>query len=283
MPSTQRRIDETDAAPIAPDIIPADWADCVPRAANDATSREKLFAEIRHAAETAAPAVDTTFRASDVSDNPAQKSRARFRARFNRALSVFAFALISAFAAAAWEIHGDTAKQVLANWVTLPAPNASSAAEPAGESTRQPAEQQPTAAASTSPETASGAVLPVEVEQQLQTMARDLAAMGQEIEQLKATIEALKASRQAAIAVPAPVARAPAAPPKPKVTAAPPRPAPAPQGPAHAALPAQAATMLQPAPAAAAPQVYPAQPAAQQPNGEPIVRPPMPLPLSDRY
>ena len=32
-----------------------------------------------------------------------------------------------------------------------------------------------------------------------------------------------------------------------------------------------------------APQAYPPPQATTQPNGEPIVRPPMPLPLSDRY
>src|SRR5213080_343331 len=73
MPSTLRRIDGD--APIAPDIVPADWADCVPvKPTNDAISREKLFAEIRHAAEAAAPKVDNTFRATDVNGIPALDS-----------------------------------------------------------------------------------------------------------------------------------------------------------------------------------------------------------------
>ena len=141
MPSTLRRIDDPDAAPIAPDIIPADWADGVPHPANDAQSREKLFAEIRHAAETAAPEVDTTFRASDVSDNPALKSRTRLRGWLKRAFAAFAFALISVFAAAYWERHGDAAKQALANWVPL-ATSTSTATEWAAEPSSQPAEQQ---------------------------------------------------------------------------------------------------------------------------------------------
>src|SRR5689334_7919416 len=121
MPSTLRRIDDPHHAPIAPDIVPADWDDCVPaRPANDADSREKLFAEIRHAAETAAPRVDNTFRATDVNDIPALKNRSRSRAWIKRAVTVFIFALISAVAAAAWKHHGGAATQTLADWVPLP-------------------------------------------------------------------------------------------------------------------------------------------------------------------
>jgi len=79
MPSTLRQIESgPHDAPIAPDIVPADWADCVPAkpANDDAVSREKLFAEIRQAAETVAPKVDNTFRASDVNkpDSPRRPS-----------------------------------------------------------------------------------------------------------------------------------------------------------------------------------------------------------------
>ena len=66
------------------------------------------------------------------------------------------------------------------------------------------------------------------------------------------------------------------------------RPAPAPHPPRPTYPPAMqaAATPPPPAPASAypPPQPYPAPPqATTQPNGEPIVRPPMPMPLSDRY
>lgn len=280
MRSTLSHIDEPHDAPIAPDIVPADWADCVPRPANDATSREKLFAEIRQAAATAAPSVDNTFRASDVSDNPLLKGKVRSRAWIKRAATIFMFALFSAFAAAAWQHNGDAAKQMLASWVPSPAASSSPAAEPADEPAAQPAAEQqpaaePTTAAAAAPvpaETTTSAVaLPPETEQQIQSMARDLAAMGEQIEQLKATIETLKANQQAAVAPATPVVHPPVPPARPKVTAAPPRRAPAPPP------PAQAAAIQPPPPAPPPPQ------ATRQPNGEPIVRPPMPLPLSDRY
>jgi hypothetical protein len=292
MPSTLRRIDDPHDAPIAPDFVPADWADCMSaKPVSDAVSREKLFAEIRHAAETAAPKVDNTFRASDVNDIPVLKNRARSRAWMKRAVTVFVFALFSAFAAAVWKHHGAAATQTLADLVPLPGVSASPAAEPAGEPAAQPATEQQAAAPQPAETPASTAALPPEAEQQIQSMARDLAAMGEQIEQLKATIETLKASQQAAAAPPPPVTRAPAPPPKPKVSALPPRPTPAPHPPRPAYPPAMQAAAVPPPPPAPAAALPPYQPppyspppqATTQPNGEPIVRPPMPMPLSERY
>ena len=289
--------DDPHDAPIAPDIVPADWSGRGPaKPANDATSREKLFAEIRHAAETAAPKVDNTFRATDVNDNPALKKKAALRAWMKRAATVFVFALVSAVAAAAWKHHGSAATQAVANWVPLPAASSSSETEQATEQAAQPTAEQQAAVAPPAAEAATGtASLPPEAEQQIQSMARDLASMGQQIEQLKATIETLKVNQQAAAPPAPPVVRAPAPAPKPKVTALPPRPTPAPHPPRPAYPPAvQAAAVPPPAPAAGpagypppqaypSPQAYPPPQATTQPNGEPVVRPPMPMPLSDRY
>jgi hypothetical protein len=292
MPSTLRRIDDPHDATIAPDIVPADWAGHAPQApANDAISREKLFAEIRHAAETAAPAVDNTFRATDVNDIPARKKKSR--AWIKSAATAFVFALISAFGAAAWKHHGDAATEAAASWVPLlgasssQAGDTSAAGQQNADAATQSATDQPASAAQPA---SNAAALPPEAEQQIQSMTRDLAAMGQQIEQLKATIEALKANQQTAAAAPA--ARAPA--PKPKVSALAPR-APAPP-PVHSPRPAyppamQASAAPPPVAATPPPQAYPAPPPAYtlppqatvQPNGEPIVRPPMPMPLSDRY
>ena len=291
MPSTLRKIDGD--APIAPDIVPADWADCVPtKPASDAISREKLFAEIRHAAETVAPKVDNTFRATDVNDIPALDSSSR--AWIRRAGTVFVFALISVVAAALWKHHGDTARQTVADWVPLSLATSSPTAEPSAEPAGQPAAEQQTVAAQppaveAASRTATG--FPPEAEQQIQSLTRDLAAMTQQVDQLKAQIETLKANQQAAVAPAPPVARAPA-PKPPKVTALPPRPVPVAPPPRPAYPPAtQAAAAAPPPPAATAPppayppaaQAYPPPQPTTQPNGEPIVRPPMPLPLSDRY
>ncbi len=294
MPSTLRQIaDDPHDAPIAPDIVPAEWADCVSqRPANDATSREKLFAEIRHAAATTAPKVDNTFRATDVNDIPALRNRSSARAWIKRAVMAFMFAFVSAIAAAAWKHHGDAATQTLADWVpsvgasSSPATETPAAAEPTTGAAAQRAADQPSDAA----QAASGtAALPPEAEQQIQSMARDLAAMGQQIEQLKATIQQLRANQQAAVAPAPPAARPPALKPaQPKVTALPPRPA-APPPPAYQPRPAyppamQATAVPPPAAATAPPPAYQPPPqATTQPNGEPVVRPPMPMPLSDRY
>lgn len=275
--------DDPHDAPIAPDIVPADWHRS---GRDDAISREKLFAEIRHAAETVAPKVDNTFRASDVNDIPALKDKSRARTWIKRAVTVFVFALMSAFATAAWKHHGDAATEAVASLLPLSGGNASPAAEPAAEADQAPAAQR--AAAPPAETVSSTAAFPPEAEQQIQSLTRDLAAMTQQVEELKATIETLKANQQA-VAAPPPVVRAPA-PPKPKVTAVPPRPAPAPAS--HASRPIyppamQAAAVPPPAAASPAyqppPQPYSPAQATTQPNGEPIVRPPMPMPLQDRY
>src|SRR5262245_3062402 len=169
MPFTLRRIDDPHDAPIAPDIVPADWGDCVPaKPAGDAISREKLFAEIRQAAETAAPKVDNTFRATDVNDIPALKDRSRSRAWMKRALTVFVFALFSAFAAAVWKHHGAAATQTLTDLMPLPGVSASPETAPAGEPAVQPAAQpaveQQAAAPQPAEATTSTAALPPEAE-----------------------------------------------------------------------------------------------------------------------
>ena len=288
MPSTLRQLDdEPHAAPIAPDIVPADWADCVPHPANDATSREKLFAEIRQAAEAAAPKVDNTFRATDVNAIPALDASSR--AWIKRAGTAFTIALIGVVGAAVWQHHGDTATQTLAGLVPVPGVSTSPAAEPAEPAAPSPPPVQPMDATPPATPTASGtAAMPPEAAQQIQSLTRELAAMTQQVEQLKAQIETLKASQQATIApAPPPVARAPAAKPPAHRVALPPRPipmAPPPRA-APAYPPAMQAAAAPPPPAAttAPPPSAPPPQATTQPNGEPIVRPPMPMPLSDRY
>ena len=291
MPSTLRQLDdEPHAAPIAPDIVPADWADCVPHPANDATSREKLFAEIRQAAEAAAPKVDNTFRATDVNAIPALDASSR--AWIKRAGTGFIVALIGVVGAAVWQHHGDTATQTLASLVPVPGVGTSPAVEPAEPAAPPTPPVQPMDVTQPTTPTASGtAAMPPEATQQIQSLTRELAAMTQQVEQLNAQIETLKASQQAAVAPAPPVARAPAAKPPAHRIALPPRPIPVAPPPRAAYPPAMQAAATPPPPAAttAPPPAYQPQPyapppqATTQPNGEPIVRPPMPMPLSDRY
>lgn len=288
MPATLRQLDdEPHAAPIAPDLVPADWADCVPQPANDtASSRERLFAEIRDAAEAAAPKVDSEFRVTDAAGPVALDPSSR--AWIRRAGTAFAIALVGVIGAAVWQNHGETATQAVAS--LIPATSAGASAAP-----EQPAVPPPppvqlmdaTQPATTAP---AAAAVPLEAAQKMQTMARDLAAMTQQVEQLKAQIEALKANQQQAAVAPAQsAARAPAqkpsarrastVPPRP-IPMSPPRAAPAPAAPPT--VQAAASPAASPPPAYQPPQPSPPQ-ATTQPNGEPVVRPPMPMPLSDRY
>jgi hypothetical protein len=114
---------------------------------------------------------------------------------------------IGAGAIALWS-HGDAARQVIAAWAPPPGPISLPAVEnpvppqpspPAVQvSAATPAPPQQVPPAQTVPEDAvSTSALPSPTPTQpLQSMASDLAAMGQEIEQLKASIQQLRASQE---------------------------------------------------------------------------------------
>jgi len=205
--------DPHDGPTIAPDIVPAAWADKVladiKRDAVSRASDQKPAATSGLAAGAAAPSVDTTFRATAADKIQASADRPSGGSWTSRAVVAFMFALCSALAAAAWQHYGHTAKQMIADW----APPFVLAASPASEKTGlteqldSPAVQasaadqaaaQPAAAAQPPDGAApAAAALAPESAQQLQSMARDLAAMGKQVEQLKASIAELKAGQQA--------------------------------------------------------------------------------------
>jgi hypothetical protein len=292
MNPTARLTDPHDAPAIAPDVVSVTWAD---RVLADITRDAKTIQPDRQP-YAPAPAVDTTFRAA-----VPRTSRGKWVAS---ATMAFLFALGSAFAAAGWQHYGDRAKEVVAEWAPIatqflasspPADQAvpvEQAATPADQAAAvdQAAPPATTAAQpvnTTAP--AAAASSPSESAELIQSMARDLAAMGQQVEQLKASIAELKANQQPATPVvartseakpaeirppaPAPVAR-------PKVSAAlpppPPRPAPPPirrPPPVQAGVAAPMPLTYQAPPPPPAP---PAQ-ATARPDEEPVVRPPMPL------
>ncbi|MBX9649431.1 MAG: hypothetical protein K2X57_20525 [Xanthobacteraceae bacterium] len=107
------------------------------------------------------------------------------------------FALGSAVCAAAWQHYGDDAKTVLAQW----APTFALASTPPLEKPAAAAQAAiqaavPDQASAQSPSSVQAVANAVpEPSQALQSMARDLAAMGQQISELKATIEQLKANQ----------------------------------------------------------------------------------------
>jgi hypothetical protein len=297
-----------DARAIAPDIIPTARAD-------------KVLADMTRDAKSHAPdqkpgkesggalAIDTTFRAAAVGNLQAPREKPPAGKWVKNTIMTFMFALCSATAAAAWQHYGDAAKQMVSNWTppftlaasppdqTVPATQPDAAAVQASAADQTP---HPTTSASAQENAASDTAVPSpESSPSIQSMARDLAAMGQQIEQLKADIADLKAGQQSmardvskttektseartqeaktsAIKISAQRARQKlSAPPPPLRSAA-----------AHALRPmpayppAQAAAALPlplVAPSAAPPQPAPPPQIEAAPADEAVMRPPLPL------
>jgi hypothetical protein len=237
----------------------------------------------------------------------------------------FMFALCSAFAAAAWKHNDAAARQMISSWLPPfvlaalpvagePVTDKSAAADqpdtaPVQAAAADQAPAQPASAAQApvqSPDSATPAAAASPVVAALptaptpsppspstqspstQSMARDLATMGQQIEQLKASIEQLKASQAqmsrdiAKNSEPGPRPRASALPPRPIAAMIPPRPIPTPHKPRTAYLPPPP-VITAPQPTYAAPPPLPPpplpQPVASQPIvSQPIVSQPAPLP-----
>jgi hypothetical protein len=318
-----RESDPHDLFAIEPEVTPVAWADKVladiqrdariqlPESAPPVQPPSAGSGTAATAAAAAAPAVDTTFRATAADDThvpdthvpeihvPSDGGVDRpSTGKWTKSLAMLIFAVCSAAAAAAWQHHGDAAKQLISNWVPTFALTSSRPTENTGvvagqsdtpaiqaaaadPSPAQPAPAQPPESAA--PAAAASSAEPA----QLQSMARDLAAMGQQIEQLKASIAELKASQQVAardVAKPSEVKPSEVKPsvpnPRTKMSAAPPRSAAAPaRRPMPAYAPVQAAApapLPQAAPPPSSSQPAPSQQAVDQ-FDEPVVRPPMPL------
>jgi hypothetical protein len=219
-----------------------------------------------------------------------------------------AFAVCSAVAAAAWQTYGDQAQELVGRWMprlALLAPAAdksSPPAQPASSSTQataaenqtQPASAQGAGTDAAAPATAVTAATPDNA-QLLQSMAHDLAAMGQQIADLKASIAQLKAgqdqlARDMARASEKAVERtAEAKPFDPKAIEQTLRPRPAPRpaastvataAPLHRPRPIYSPPPAQPIAAAPAPMPLPSAPpppVSSDPGVETVVRPPMPV------
>ncbi|MEA2792660.1 MAG: hypothetical protein QOI87_40 [Bradyrhizobium sp.] len=250
------------------------------------------------------PPVDTTFR-------PAAAGNVHRRSMAGRALRAFAALLLAAcigLAGIAWQ--SDAAKKMIAKVATQLVVTSSEPAEQPG-SSAQPAkpavEMAAASAASQTPappaQTAPAAVVPAaavsspDSSQLLQSMARDLASAGQEIEQLKASIEQLKASQQQMSRDMAKTSEAKTSESKalenkaseqnsrPRISALPPRPAAAPARRPIAPYPPRQAATAATYPQAAAPyvprQIEPQPQTTAPPQADPelssVPRPPMPL------
>jgi hypothetical protein len=224
--------------------------------------------------------------------------------RTKSAITVFLFALCSAFAAAGWQHYGASARQMISAWTPPFTLTSSQPPEPTGlaghaDTPDAPPSAQASAENQAAPQPApaqASAAAPSPDAAQLQSMARDLAAMGQEVELLKATVAELKSTQQPVAGDAGKISPAKTSElkpslqtPRPKMSVPPPPrvAAVSPRKPVQA-YPTQAyPTQPYPPVQAAAPppplqqfpppaSLQPAPPAADQ-DGEPVIRPPMPL------
>jgi hypothetical protein len=290
------------------------------RAAARQHSDQQTYAGSDFPAGPAVPPVDTTFRPAAVDNVRVAGDRPSIGGRVIRGFIGFLLAICIGVAAAAWQSYGGAAQQMIARWAPQFVPISSPPQKPGLPGQAGPSAVQASAANTPSPQPAPPAqsaaqgaapapAAPSSGEaQSLQSMARDLATAGQEIDQLKASIEQLKAnqdqmSRDIAKASQAKVsetrasevraseARASEVKPseqnlRPRISALPPRSAAAPVRrpmPTFRPSPAAAAPMLPPAAAPYVPprQVEPLPPPPDQPPLDPelasVPRPPMPV------
>jgi hypothetical protein len=296
MPSTpDSKNDPRDVLEIAPDIVlvaraAAEFPSLVPDAAHRPIDRQP-----ESGAAPAMPTVDTSFRATDTSGGRKRSGWAR------TVLIAFTFALCSALATAAWQHSDDTQSTIgeiapqimsaLTSW--LPAQKPPATAQPDQALATDTATASPTIASSAQPQHVATAVAAAarassgatDQVQLLESMARDVASLRQQIDELKAIVAQLKVTQDQ-------ISRDKARPPEPRLSEAKPvEPRPtklgAPPRPLGTVVqrarpqpyPPQAAYVPPPSqPATAAPvQIAPPPSPTSHPDGDPVVRPPMPM------
>jgi hypothetical protein len=278
--------DPHDVVAVAPDVarvVPAvDELTNLLRHAARHQSDPQTRIEPGFAAAPSVRPVDTNFRAAAVNDvqNNARVARSRrsIGSRLARAFTALLFATCLGVFGIVWQRYGDAATEMIAKSapqflssllpLEKPAPLAQAAApaveadaasaDAANAAPPQAPPPQAPPPAQAAPESAapSTAAASPDQSQLLQSMARDLAGLGQQVEQLKASIEELKAGQQQ---MSHDVAKASEQNLRPKVSAISPPPRPAavrPRKPITPLPPPQAAS-APPLPQAAAPYVPP--------------------------
>ena len=189
-------------------LAPKDWTDAeeaLSKLVHVASDRRRPTAGSDFSAgpRVTEPSLDATLRPADLNNDPLPTDRLSLSRRTSHSLARFlVMACVGAAATLAWQSYGGTAKQMIANlapqlsWLllSLPAMNPPSGREIAVEQASPPAVQAsaPQAASaqagSTASETAASTAptAPSPELQQLETMAHDLAAVRQSVEQLAA-------------------------------------------------------------------------------------------------
>lgn len=285
---------------IDPALVLAARADRAPTLGAEAVRRK--YERPGHAGEVPAPAVDTTFRAAtDIRSDADSTERSLIATWAIRTVLAVLLAICSAVAAAAWQTYGDQAQEMIAQWVpriSLSSTKTASLAQPPAESSAAAPEDQtaatvasPGPSAATGSPSAAAAPAPDSTEL-LQSMARDLATMGQQIGELKASIAQLKAGQEQMgrdIAHMAEARTSEAKPFDPRAIEQTLRPRPAPRpaavaaAPIHRPRPAAPPPITSAAPVAATPMPLQSAPPPQTTSAatpdpdQSVVRPPMPV------
>ncbi|WP_426609150.1 hypothetical protein [Bradyrhizobium sp. McL0616] len=300
---TMKDNDPHDAVQISPEMVLASRTHSdAPTLAPEIMNRPEPKIDVAPAvAATTTPSVDTAIRVT-ANDMPGREKRSAAGRWFRGAFITMLFAGGSAAATIVWESHGDTARQMLAEWTPslmslLPSTSPATpvaiaqAAPPAPDAATDQTTDQSTAPVAAQNAAAAPAATQSVATQSLQSMTRDVAAMAQQIVQLKANIAELKTAQEqmaremVKLPAPKPVAEAKPIDPRARVSALPPRPPVAPvRKPKPITTPAYTQTY---APTAIAPPPPPSQavavpppPAATQAVADddgPVVRPPMPV------
>jgi hypothetical protein len=289
--------DPHDIVVVAPDVVqvaPADQE--LSKLLHQAAARYRSDPQPRAGSDVPAgpmvPPVDTTFRPAAVNDVLVPGKGWSMVRRAVRGLIALLLAACIGLAAVAWRSYGDTVKKQFAKWTTqlvltssLPPENPGPAAPAveAGAANAAPPQPAPPAQSAAEAVVPTAAAPSADSAQLLQSMTRDLASLGQEVEQLKASMEQLKASQQQ---MSRDIAKASEQNQRPRISAAPPRSAAAPARKPMPPFPPPQAAAAPTLPQAAAPYYVPRQPepqpqAATQPPADPelasVPRPPMPV------
>ena len=246
------------------------------------------------------PTIDRVFRPADADIPDLAGRRSSIATWAVRTGLAVLFAVFSAVAAAAWQTYGDQAQEAVGRWMPRISIASSSNTKDTSAASATTAETQMasndagTAASARSDaatSTMATAASSPDSAQLLQSMAHDLAAMGQQVADLKASIAQLKAGQDQMVqqmAARAPERAAEAKPFDPRAIEQTLRPRPAPRPPVTAPAAAAAAPVHRPRPvyqtaqpiAAPAPMALPSAPPPQtvgDPGVENVVRPPMPV------
>jgi len=195
----QQQNDQHDVPEITPEVVLASREDSKkpPTLASGITSDPaNLRVQIGSAPpiDDVVPLVDKAFRAAAVNDIRNGGRRTTIGRSVVRAfVAMLLVAGGSAAAAVTWQVYGNSAKEAIATLTPQLSLTSSSSTEARATAADQATPQPVTAQATDDTEPAPAAASPEQLPSQ-QSMAHDLATMGQQINQLKASIEQLNAS-----------------------------------------------------------------------------------------